>query len=204
MPTHALETFAAGVTGVEVVPELDVVFVELPTEENFVTVTQVRKIDEATVEVFDDDAHVLHATELGVEFGQGGQHAINGRAAEIARSIGLQLREFLVGLLELFAMLVGGGEELAEQGQHCTGFGQREMFREFVHAGLRRFRAVVFDGFLGGVPRQGGAFDTDGEFEGAFEGFEVAEFAAAEGSFAAHHLEKLGDERAGFGWGFAD
>lgn len=71
--------------------------------------------------------------------------------------------------------------------------------------GQRRSFAVALPKTLErGVPRQRGAFDADGEFQDALEGFQVAHFFPAEGRFATHHVEETIDELFGLGQGLAD
>jgi hypothetical protein len=62
-----LDAFAAGVAGIDVVPELDVVLVEFPAEEHLAAVADVGEIDQPAIEVFDLHAHVLNPAKLSAE-----------------------------------------------------------------------------------------------------------------------------------------
>ena len=59
-----LEAFSRAVARIDIVPELDIVFVESPTKVHLVTLADVGKINKPTVEVFNLHAQLLDATQL--------------------------------------------------------------------------------------------------------------------------------------------
>src|SRR5437870_9343899 len=80
---EALKFFAAGVSAREVMPEIDVLFVEFPTKKNFLVVAQSGKIDQATVEIFDLNLAALELLQEGLNVGQASHAPVNVGAADV-------------------------------------------------------------------------------------------------------------------------
>jgi hypothetical protein len=97
-----LQPFAPGVTPVQIVPELDVLLVLFPAEEDLLPTPNRGKIDQAAVEVFDLDFPRLKLLDHLVESGQGAEPAVGRFAAQVI-PLGQPRGGPGFGLLELLA-----------------------------------------------------------------------------------------------------
>jgi hypothetical protein len=125
--------FAAGVAGVEVVPELDIVLFNFPAQEYFAAVAQVREIQQTAVEIFDDDAELLNAPHLRVELGHVHQHAGHGWTAYVPAGLLDEFADLFATVQPCVTTSVGIGEDLTELGEQRAGFFEREVFLVLEH-----------------------------------------------------------------------
>ncbi len=64
---RSLQTFSGAVARVNIVPELDVVFLDFPTKVHLASLADMGEINEPTVEVFDLHAQFLNTPQLQIE-----------------------------------------------------------------------------------------------------------------------------------------
>jgi len=85
---HApLKRFAAGVAGVEVVPELDVFFVLFPAEKDFLAADEGREVEQAALKIFDLNFALVKFHENLAQLGHGANPSIDVFAAQVAAGL---------------------------------------------------------------------------------------------------------------------
>src|ERR687892_1141506 len=109
-PSPLVERLAATVARVELVPVVDLVLAELPAEVDLLARDHRREVEQAAVDVAEDDPRLLHHLEQAPHLEEGDAHLTAFLAAAVAAG---GLRERLVGLL--VGELVLGVAELAQQ-----------------------------------------------------------------------------------------
>src|SRR5262245_41125908 len=80
---EAGEAFAAGVAGVEVVPEFDVIFILFPAEEHFFTANEGGEVDEAAIDVFNLDFAALKFEEEFFDVAHGPDPGVDDGTAKV-------------------------------------------------------------------------------------------------------------------------
>src|SRR5438105_750142 len=78
-----LELFSPAVSGVEVVPVLDIILALLPTKKNFLAADEGREIEQSTVEIFDLNFADGKTLEQVAAFRKPPHRSIYERAAQI-------------------------------------------------------------------------------------------------------------------------
>lgn len=186
-------------------PEFDVLFVEFPTKEDFLSIAQMGKIYQPPFGVLDDDAHDADFMQERVQARQSSEQALGDFAAQVAAGVAELLAEVVVATGDLSLKLMDVAKESAQGGNQGASLFQREMLLEAIHRKERRsgFGFGSRKRFLSGMPCERGAFDAHGEFQYAFERFQLAEFLSAERLGAAHHAEEPFDKLLCFCRGFA-
>ena len=109
------ESGAPHKAGVQIVPELDVVLVQFPAEENFMPVPQMRKIHQPAVHVLDDNAHLDQFLEPAIDMSEVPEHSVDYGSAEVAACFVQQVTEFLVGQMQPVAQAMDIGEHSPQQ-----------------------------------------------------------------------------------------
>jgi len=154
-----LYAFAAGVAGVEIVPEADINFVELPAQEHLAPVAKMRKIDQTPVEILDLDAEFVDATELGVELEHVQQQPGNLFAANVRARLLQLLAQLFAGFVNGVAPAMRVLKRAAEFGNQCPSFLKGEVFLK--EMGHKRVKSGQ-DCLSAGLPASGGAEGDQG------------------------------------------
>ena len=131
---EAGEAFAAGVAGVEVVPEFDVVFVLFPAEENFFAANKGGEVDKAAIDVFDLDFAGLEFEEEFFDVGHGLDPDVDDFAADVGAGSHECANAFFL-FLEVLAVVSQGGEPSSDLRQESAGFFEGVMLVELVGHG---------------------------------------------------------------------
>jgi len=113
-----LQRLTAGVAGVEMVPEIDVIFIFFPAKKNFLTLANRRKINQAAIQILELDFAVVKLKEDIFDFGHGSYPTIDEVSTLIAAG-GQQGAEYLLVSLHFGAKLLDPLEpelDLRQQG----------------------------------------------------------------------------------------
>src|SRR5260370_15622388 len=82
--TSLLQPFSPGITCVQVMPELDVRLVQLPTQENFLAADDGREINQSAVQVLDLDLAPVKFQQGILDVRQGFHPLVDQVAAQVA------------------------------------------------------------------------------------------------------------------------
>lgn len=132
---EASQPFPARVTGVELVPKLDVFFILFPTQEHFVTADDRRKVNQAALEVFDLDFALLELEEDILHVGQGANPVIDEFATGVVAGAHDAGEPFL-GALDAVPQFVQPLQPLPDLRQQRAGFVTAVVFPKSVRHGM--------------------------------------------------------------------
>ena len=135
-----LQPLSSGVTGVEVVPELDILLALLPAEEDLVAGEDGGEIDQAAIQVLDLDFTPIELEENLLDAGEGPDPLVDQITAEVA-AWGGQGAEAFFGFVEFGAELDQFFEPLANLGQQRPSLFPRIMLLE-LHGHGPGFRKI--------------------------------------------------------------